>query len=830
MKMGYTFDDILSLLEGTLIGEQSTTQIEHLLLDSRKIVFPESALFFALKGAKSDGHLYLEDAYQKGVRHFVISEKNEVKSFPNAHFILVKDTLQALQTLAQHHRLQFIQPIVGITGSNAKTIIKEWLYLLLSEELAVVRSPKSYNSQIGVPLSVWSLKSHHQIAILEAGISEVGEMRNLQKIIQPTIGIFTNIGSAHDAGFESQTQKIQEKLQLFQSVETLIYRSQHTAIHQEIQVSSSNEIKLLSWSLDEKNDKGITYTTLGSIRQQTQLRAVYHEIDFVFSLPFKDAASIENALHCWSLLIHLKQAGRLHKTWAFYTKKVLSLEAMPMRLEQKAGVHNCILIDDAYNADVEALKIALDFQSQQNRHLPNSLILTDILQSGQAQKNLYQSIVHLLQQKKLHRFIGIGSAIGQHQKLFKKIAQQVSFYTTTNDLLQNLEKEDFKNECILFKGARSFQLERVVNALSQKLHRTILEINLNAFANNLQVYRSLLKPDTKIMAMVKAFSYGAGTYQVANILQFHKVDYLAVAYTDEGIALRQAGITLPIMVLNPDTATYDALFRYHLEPEIYDLTQLETLGQYRQPLDIHLNFDTGMNRLGLQENQLEKVLNVLSQYPNLKVASVFSHLVASDDKSHQDFTLHQLGFFKKMAHQIEKGLGYSILKHILNTAGIVHYPNYQMDMVRLGLGLYGVDVTQQLTHQLELVSRLKSYISQIKEVKAAETIGYNRSGVAQRDSKIATVSIGYGDGLMRLSGNGKFAFKVHGQLAPIIGNVCMDMCMIDVTDIPHVQEGEEVIIFDNLESLNRLAQACQTISYEILTLISGRVKRVYYQD
>jgi len=830
MTMGYTFNNILQQLKGTLIGEQSGVFIEHLLIDSRKVVFPENALFFALKGAKSNGHHYLKEAYKKGVRHFVISEENEVKNLPKAHFILVEDTLKALQTLAQYHRSKFSYPVIGITGSNAKTIIKEWSYLLLAEELAVVRSPKSYNSQIGVPLSVWQMKSDHQIAILEAGISEVGEMPNLQKIIQPTIGIFTNIGSAHDAGFENQAQKIQEKLQLFQSVKTLIYRRQHPTIHQEIQASKSVDTKILSWALDEKNKEGITYRRLGSVGQQTQIRATYETLDLVFSLPFKDDASIENALHCWSLLIYLKEEGGLQKEWDFYLDKVLDLEAMPMRLEQKAGLHNCILIDDAYNADIEALKIALDFQSQQNQHLPNSLILTDILQSGQDKNILYQSIVHLLQQKKLHRFIGIGPALHQHQKLFEKIAQQVSFYITTTDLLNNLEKEEFKNECILFKGARSFRLERVVNALSQKLHRTILEINLNAFANNLQVYRNLLKPKTKIMAMVKAFSYGAGTYQVANILQFQKVDYLAVAYTDEGIALRQAGIRLPIMVLNPDVATYDALFRYHLEPEIYDLSQLEILGQYHKNLAIHLNFDTGMNRLGFKENQLELLLNLIAKYPSLKVQSVFSHLVASDDKSHYDFTLHQLESFKKIATQLENSLPYPILKHILNTAGIVHYPDYQMDMVRLGLGLYGVDVTHQLEKKLQIVSRLKSYISQIKDVQAKETIGYNRKGTVQRNSKIATVSIGYGDGLLRLTGNGKFAFKVHGQLAPIVGNVCMDMCMIDVTDLAPIQEGDEVSIFDDLESLNRLAQACQTISYEILTLISGRVKRVYYQD
>lgn len=830
MGTHYTFNKIAQLLDATIIGQTSTKTIEHLSIDSRKVVFPESAIFFALKGTNQDGHQYINAAYKKGVRHFIISEPNALETFPQTHGILVEDTVKALHTITRSHRLKFDYPIVGITGSNAKTIIKEWLYQLLSEELSVVRSPKSYNSQVGVPLSVWQMNENHQIALLEAGISEVGEMQKIAKIIQPTIGIFTNIGSAHSAGFKDITQKIREKLTLFENCSTLIYRKDHKAINEIIESETYN-FKPIAWSLDKASPSPeIEYTTLGSISQKTQIKAKYKNTEIIISLPFQDAASIENALHCLSLILYLREQKRINNSLDFYSEKLLELRAMSMRLEQKEGVNNCMLIDDTYNADIEALKIALDFQTQQNRHLKNTLILTDILQSGQSDEHLYKSVSGLLAQKKLYRFIGIGKKMEKHQKLFETIATKQTFYATTQELLSKIGEENFEDECILFKGARSFQLEKIVNVLSQKLHRTILEIHLNAFANNLQIYKNQLKPKTKIMAMVKAFSYGAGTFEVANILQYHKVDYLSVAYTDEGVALRKAGITLPIMVLNVDEGTYDALFRCNLEPEIYAIHQLKSLSYFKQKISIHLNFDTGMNRLGFHENQIEEVLVFIENNEYLSIQSVFSHLVASDAKEHHDFTLQQLEQFKKITKKIETYLKRPILKHILNTAGIVNYADYQMDLVRLGLGLYGVDVTNQLNNQLQLVSSFKSYIAQIRKVKAGESIGYNRSGIVQKDSTIATVSIGYGDGLMRLAGQGNFAFKIHGKLAPIIGSVCMDMCMVDVTKIPQAQEGDEAIIFDDLASLNHLAKACKTISYEILTAISERVKRVYYQD
>ena len=824
----YNLQDINVMLGGTFLQYKKNTDIKYLAIDSRNISFPQETLFFALQGPRRNGHSFIQNAYNDGVRNFVISKKIKTETFEQANFILVDDTIQALQKLTMHHRESFHIPIIGVTGSNGKTIVKEWLYTLLEDDLNIVKSPKSYNSQIGVPLSIWQMDTNHEMGIFEAGISEVGEMEKLQAIIKPDIVIFTNIGPAHQSGFISTTQKIQEKLKLFGDSGMLIYCRDHEKIHQ-VLFNAKQTIRTLCWT-SKQNEAADIHFNLTKQLKHTEVKATYHGSSFNFKLPFVDESSIENALHCCCVLL----CDSSYHDDEILNEKLALLNAMPMRLELKAGINNCTLIDDTYNTDYESLKIALDFQEQQNSHLKNTLVLTDIFQSGKSKAKLYTEIANLINEKNISRLIGIGPKIKKHQDKFK--VKDKVFFNKTKSFYKKIDQFKFNGECILFKGARKFKLESIVNALSQKLHRTSLEVNLNTITDNLNVYKNKLKSSTKIMAMVKAFSYGAGTFEIANTLQFNKVDYLAVAYTDEGVALRKAGIKSPIMVLNPDSNTYKPLLKYNLEPEIYSLSQIELLSSFlkksknKKPLKIHLNIDTGMNRLGFDIDDVSLLIDRLKHETNFEVASIFSHLASSEDKTESKFTNQQITTFKKAARDIERQLKIKTLKHILNSNGISNYGKHQMNMVRLGIGLYGIDGTDKLQDQLRLVSKLKTYIAQIKEIKMGETIGYGRVGKAEKDMQIATVCIGYGDGLPRLVGNNKFAMNIAGQSASIVGNVCMDMCMLDVTDLKNVKEGDEVIVFDSVETLNALANAAQTIPYEILTNIAQRVKRVYYKD
>ncbi len=827
--MNYTISGISSIINGTLHGTMySPVSIRNLLIDSRKLSNAETSLFFAIKGERHDGHAYLTDLYEKGVHLFVVSTlPQNLSAYPAASFILVNDTLLGLQQLCAHHRAQFKIPVIGITGSNGKTIVKEWLYQLMREDKNIVRSPKSFNSQVGVPLSVWQISEEHDLGIFEAGISQPQEMRLLETIIQPTIGVITNIGQAHDENFENQKQKVNEKLKLFQNAEVLIYCKDYLTIHDEISNDKVfSETKFFTWSKKLRADLLIGRIT--KTETDTEIQGVYKN-DFIrITIPFTDEAGIENAIHSWATLLYLGYEN------AVITERMRFLSPVAMRLELKEGINNCSIINDSYNSDLGSLAIALDFLNQQKQHPKKTLILSDILQSGQNDTTLYKEVAELIHKKGIARLIGIGEGISSQAHQFNI---EKSFYKSTADFLQQFNNSFFRDETILLKGARAFSFEAISKVIQQKAHETVLEINLNAIVHNLNYFRSKLKADTKVMAMVKAFSYGSGSFEIANILQFHRVDYLAVAYADEGIELRKAGITMPIMVMNPEEQSYDAMIQYNLEPEIYSFRVLslfeETLKRSErsniQPIPIHLKLDTGMHRLGFDEEEVNELIVRISNNKHLTIKSVFSHLAASDESEHDEFTWQQIKKLNAMSEKIKTHFNYPILKHILNSAGISRFPDAQFEMVRLGIGLYGIGATATEQLQLQNVSTLKTSISQIKNIPAKETIGYSRKGVATRDMQIATVPIGYADGLSRKLSNGKGKMIVKGKEAPIIGNVCMDMCMIDITDI-HANENDEVIIFGDQNPITDVAKDIGTIPYEVLTNVSRRVKRVYYQE
>jgi alanine racemase len=732
-----------------------------------------------------------------------------------------------MQQLCAYHRQQFNIPIIGITGSNGKTIVKEWLFQLMREDKNIVRSPKSFNSQVGVPLSVWQLNQEHNLGIFEAGISKAQEMKFLETIIRPTIGLITNIGQAHDENFENQKHKVDEKLKLFIHSEVLIYCKDYLLVHDEITNEKAfRETKIFTWSKKLRADLLVGRITKSEA--DTEIQGVYKN-DFIrITIPFTDEASIENSIHCWATLLYLGYENKV------IAERMRFLSPVAMRLELKEGINNCSIINDSYNSDLGSLAIALDFLNQQKQHPKKTLILSDILQSGQNDATLYKEVAELIHKKGISRLIGIGEGISSQADQFNV---EKSFYRSTNDFLQQFNNSFFRDETILLKGARAFSFETISKVIQQKAHETVLEINLNAIVHNLNYYRSKLKAETKVMAMVKAFSYGSGSFEIANVLQFHRVDYLAVAYADEGIELRKAGITMPIMVMNPEEQSYDSMIQYNLEPEIYSFRVLslfeETLKRSdrtnTQPIAIHLKLDTGMHRLGFDEQDVNELIVRIKNNKNLIIKSIFSHLAASDESEHDDFTWQQIKKLNVMSEKIKSHFNYPILKHILNSSGISRFPDAQFEMVRLGIGLYGIGANASEQSQLLNVSTLKTSISQIKNIPAQETIGYSRKGVATRDMQIATVPIGYADGLSRKLSNGKGKMMVKGKPAPIIGNVCMDMCMIDITDIK-ANENDEVIVFGDANPITNIATDIGTIPYEVLTNVSRRVKRVYYQE
>lgn len=802
--------------------------ISELLTDSRKLADPPNSLFFAIRGDRNNGHNFIRDLYESGVRNFIVEEGYTIPEDIKANFIRHAIPMRAMQQLAAHHRKSFNFPVIGITGSNGKTIVKEWLYQLLREDYHIVRSPKSYNSQIGVPLSVWQMSTEHNLGIFEAGISMPGEMICLHDIVLPTIGVFLNIGQAHDENFDSETDKIQEKLNLFEGADLLVYCKDYVGIHEEITDRNlSAKLKLFTWSRKSKAD--LQVGRIVRKEHEAEIQGIYRNQFLTIRIPFTDDASIENAIHCWALLLLLEVEPEVIR------QRMELLSPVAMRLEMKEGLNNCSIINDSYNSDIGSLTIALDFLNQQKQHPRRTLILSDILQSGKDEYALYRQVNDLLLQKQVDRLIGIGPAISRQQNAFTIDAK---FFNGTDEFLQDLSYSAFVNETVLIKGARSFGFERISKALQQKAHETVLEINLNAVVHNLNLFRSRLKKETKLMVMVKAFSYGSGSFEIANTLQFHRADYLAVAYADEGVQLRKSGITLPIMVMNPEEQSFDAMISYRLEPEIYSFRILNKFTDVLRRrgdipagtrIPVHLEFDTGMKRLGFEEEELNELIIRLKNNKHLKVVSVFSHMVASDESLHDAFTREQIERFRRMSEMIQSHLNYPVMRHLLNSSGILRFPEAQFEMVRLGIGLHGIASSPQEQRQLQMVATLKTTVSQIRQVKAGDTIGYSRKGVATKDMTLATVGIGYADGFNRRLGNGVGKMLVMGQIAPVVGSVCMDMTMIDITGIP-AREGTEVIVFGSDYSILDIAKQIDTIPYEVLTAVSDRVKRVYFHE
>jgi len=809
---------IADILGQVSFDQKREATIDHLVIDSRIVTDPEHSLFFALRGRR-DGHDFIEDAYQNGIRNFVISDPECLSVYLDANVLLVPDVLQALQQLARANREQYDLKVIGVTGSNGKTIVKEWLYQLLAADFNIIRSPKSFNSQLGVALSLWEIEPQHNLGIFEAGISKPGEMDALATMIKPEIGILTNLGEAHAEGFESNLDKLTEKLKLFKAVELFIYSPDYT---QEIDRAALPGKRRFSWSIRQEADLRIL--AIEPIEGQNQIRAIYKHAEIECLIPFSDRASVENGIICWATLLALGYSAQEADI------RLAKLSRVSMRLELKHGINQCSVIDDSYSADIPSLAIALDFLNLQNQHEKRTLILSDLHETGKSNEVLYGEISALLKQKNVTRLIGIGPNITAAAHYFEL---ESVFFDSTQSFIANFPAVHFSNETILLKGARKFEFERISKLITQKIHDTVLQIDLNAIAANLQFYRNKLRPGVKVMAMVKAFSYGSGSFEIANLLQYHKVDYLAVAYTDEGIALRKGGISVPIMVMSPEPSAFDAIVKYKLEPEIYNLDILERfldfLGEGATNYPIHLKIDTGMHRLGFEEADLVDLLKVLSTSGRVKVLSAFSHLVGSDDEVHDDFTSHQLRRFTGMADELSTVLKYPFIRHISNTSGVSRHPEAQLDMVRIGIGLYGFDGGLSGNRGLQTVAVLKTTVTQVKPIQANETIGYSRKGSLPHGGVIATVKIGYADGYSRAFGNGVGKMLVNGKAVPTVGVICMDMCMLDVTGLD-VKAGDEVVVFNEKLTIADLAQQIGTIPYEILTNISQRVKRVYFYE
>lgn len=812
----YKINQIASIVGGEIFGSIQKTSFKYLLTDSRSLISPSETIFFAISGKRHDGHKYIDELYKKGLLAFVVTSVPEIEKYKNSAFILVENTVIALQKLTQYHRNKFNIPVIGITGSNGKTVVKEWISQLLSPEMTITKSPRSYNSQIGVPLSVWQLTQNSDIGIFEAGISQTNEMESLANIIKPEIGIFTNIGQAHQENFENLEQKISEKIKLFSSCKTIIYCSDYSDIDRLIKINCSDK-KLLTWS--KKHNSTLKIESISKLNNCTKIKANGSEIE----IPFIDDASIENAIICWLTMLHLKY---LNKT---INERMKNLVPVEMRMELKAGINDCLIINDSYNSDLGSLIIAIDYLNQQHQYSQKTVILSDLLESGKNEASLYKEVASIINKSNIYRFFGIGEGISKYTDLFKV---KKHFFLTTSDFISHISDYKLYNEAILLKGARIFQFEKISSILQYKVHETVLEINLNAVVHNLNYYKSLLNPETKVMAMVKAFSYGSGILEISNLLAHQRIDYLAVAYIDEGIELRKAGIILPIMIMNPEENGFSQMFEYNLEPEIYSLKILNSfikaqkhylVGHY----PIHLKIDTGMRRLGFLSSEVDNLLNILSENNSIIIKSIFTHLVASEDIKQDDFTKHQIENFLNVANKIELHLKYKVIKHVLNSSGAERFPEYQFDMVRLGIGLYGVSSVSK--NKLMTVCSLKTIISQIKTLETNDTVGYNRKGKLTKTGTIATIPIGYADGLHRILSNGVGKVLVNNKIVPIIGNICMDMTMINITGI-EAKEGDEVIIFNQDYPIENIAKDASTIPYEILTSISRRVKRVYFQE
>ena len=825
--MSYTIESISQKIAARRIGDRPAN-IDWILTDSRSLSFPEETLFFALTTKRNKGANYISDLYDRGVRNFVLSPEdfNQLKAdeLPETNLLIVSSPLKALQKLAELHRDSFQVPVIGITGSNGKTIVKEWLHQLLSPDRIIARSPRSYNSQIGVPLSVWQMNEEAELGIFEAGISEMGEMRALQNMIKPTIGILTNIGGAHQENFFSLQEKCMEKLTLFKNCDVVIYDGDNELISNCV-LKSMLTAREIAWSRHDA-ERPLYISRVQKKDDHTIIAYRYLGMDNSFCIPFIDDASIENSLNCLAACLYLMMPADQ------ITERMVRLEPVAMRLEVKEGKNNCVLINDSYNSDLASLDIALDFlyRRSESKGMKRTLILSDILETGQSTSTLYRKVAQLVQSRGIEKIIGVGPEISSCAARFEGVEKY--FFANTEALLASDVCKKLKDEVILIKGARSFNFDLVSEELELKVHETILEVNLGAMIENLNHYRSLLRPETKIVCMVKASAYGAGSYEIAKTLQEHHVDYLAVAVADEGAELRKAGITASIIIMNPELTAFKTMFDYKLEPEVYNFHLLDALIKAAEKegitnFPIHVKLDTGMHRLGFEPGEMAQLIRRLKNQHAVIPRSVFSHFVGSDGAQFDSFTRQQIALFEQASTELQAAFAHKILRHICNTAGIERFPEAQFDMVRLGLGLYGVNPTDNsIIHN---VSTLRTTILQIRDVPGEDTVGYSRKGHLVRPSRIAAIPIGYADGLNRHLGCGHGYCLVNGQKAAYVGNICMDVCMIDVTDID-CREGDQAIIFGDDLPITVLSDILDTIPYEVLTSISTRVKRVYYQE
>ena len=846
--MKYSIEKVTTLIGARRIGE-ADAQIGWLLTDSRSLCFPEETLFFALRSSRNDGHRYIDDLYRRGVRNFVVDAKgilefhaNGTEGMKDANFLVVPSPLAALQRLAERHRDEFNVPIVGITGSNGKTMVKEWLYQLLLPSQKIVRSPRSYNSQIGVPLSVWLLNEQTEVGIFEAGISQPGEMFALRDIIQPTIGVLTTLGPAHQENFRSMEEKCMEKLELMHDTQAMVYCSDNDTVSRCIRRMQYKGEKIAWSQCDEQAALFVKSTNIShsslltphstfhippstiNLPQSTKITYIWQEEENCFEIPFIDEASVENAITCAAVALYMGL------TPSQLAERMPRLEPVAMRLEVKEGQRGCLLINDSYNSDINSLDIALDFMNRREA-AKKTLILSDIFQSGATPEALYTQVSELVVKRGIEKFIGIGPELSSQADKIQVADKQ--FFMDVPHFLSSDAFSGLRNELILLKGARSFGFDQITEQLEQKVHETILEVNLNAVVDNLNYYRSFLKPETKMVCMIKADGYGAGAVEIAKTLQDQRVDYLAVAVADEGVTLRKAGITGNIMIMNPEMTAFKTMFDYDLEPEVYSFRLLDALVKAARKEGItgwpvHIKFDTGMHRLGFDPvDDIFKLIDRLKHQNAIIPRSVFSHFVGSDSDGFDEFSARQFALFEEGSQKLQSAFSHHILRHMDNSAGIEHFPERQMDMCRLGLGLYGVDPRDNRI--LHTVSTLKTTILQLRHVPAGETVGYSRKGKIDRDSVIAAIPIGYADGLNRHLGNRHCYCLVNGQKAEYVGNICMDVAMIDVTDIP-CMEGDQVEIFGEHLPVTVLSDALDTIPYEVFTGVSNRVKRVYFQD
>ncbi len=826
--MQYTIGQINRIVGGRGVLQAPDSKVTRLLTDSRSLGIPEETLFFAIETRHGDGHRFIDALYRKGVRNFAVSSESAVKDLPQANFVVVEDSIAALQALAAHHRKMFSMPVVGITGSNGKTVVKEWLYHLVAGSCSVVRSPRSYNSQIGVPLSVWQMREGHTLAIIEAGISQAGEMERLQQVIMPTLGIFTNIGDAHQENFGTLEEKCREKMLLFKGCSKVIYNADNEV------VAGTAEAMLepgqrIAWS---RKDSSCPLYIMGIEKEGegTRVRFRYGQQESGYSIPFLDEASVEDSICCLAAALQL---GVPADTIAC---RMSQLEPIAMRLEVKEGKRGCMIINDSYNSDTVSLDIALGFMERRSSTMPalrRTLILADIKQSGESPETLYRNVLACIAKRRVQKLIGVGSELCSQAALFRASGIECHFFESTAELLASSLLRETENEYILIKGARSFRLEDVTEALEKKVHQTILEVNLSALRDNLNRYRNALAPGTRTTCMVKAGAYGAGALEIGRTLQECGADYLAVAVADEGAELRKHGITTGIIVMNPEPNSYRTLFDNKLEPEVYSFGMLRSLAEAasREGISdypVHIKIDTGMHRLGFEPCEVPRLVGMLKEQSALTPRSVFSHFVGSDSPQLDEFSRIQAERFAYAADTLQAGFSHRILRHICNSAGAERFAAEQLDMVRLGIGLYGISPIKD-DATLHPISALKTIILQIHDVPAGETVGYSRKGTLERDSRIAALPIGYADGLSRRLGNGKGYCIVNGKRAPYVGNICMDVCMIDVTGI-ECKEGDTVEIFGPSLPAAQIAQWLDTIPYEVLTSVSDRIKRVYYSD